>query len=415
MIGYIFDYEAEAVGMKRVECRRYKLDELVDCIRNGSGLEQKLKGQGNTIVENHPYLVGYAFLIGLAVSFLAAHLMVFAISFLFLYFISDFMTKDVHRILPFAPKALLFSLLYILVISAIILITYKVVPMMLKHFPELSNQLQIQIVKELKEAGHKWDLPAYIDVDELKKSILKASSGILQFLANSLTPLYKGVIQFIFALAINLFFYLESETVEEAFTRDPNSLMTFVFKFIQMRLMIFYVYFRQVMGGQVIIALINTLISSVVIFALHLGHPFLMIFVVFFCGLFPVVGNLMSNSVLTINAFAATGMWGTVVCLILLLGIHKLEYFLNSKIIGGIVHLPMAVSLGALVFCDVLLGVPGLILAVPLVLFIRHEFEHVRGYPAGLPLDAAESGPWQTGSADEPGETKAQERPLSKI
>ncbi len=297
--------------MKRVECRRYKLDEMVDCIRNGYGLEETLKNRANTIVEKHPYLVGYAFLIGLAVSFSATHLMVFAISFLFLYFISDFMTKDVHRIVPFAPKALLFSLLYIMVISAIILITYKVVPMMLKHFPELSNQLQVQIVKELKEASHKWDLPAYIDVDELKGSILKASSGILQFLANSLTPLYKGVIQFIFALAINLFFYLESAKVEEAFTRDPNSLMTFIFNFIQMRLKIFYVYFRQVMGGQVIIALINTLISSVVIFALHLHHPFLMIFVVFFCGLFPVVGNLMSNSVLTINAFAATGMWGT--------------------------------------------------------------------------------------------------------
>jgi predicted PurR-regulated permease PerM len=411
-----------AFGMKKVECRRYKLDEMVDCIRNGSSLEEKLKNHGNTIVENHPYLVGYAFLIGLAVSFSTTHLMVFAISFLFLYFISDFMTNDVHRIVPFVPKALLFSLLYILVISAIILVTYRVVPMMVKHFPELSNQLQVQIVKELKEASHKWDLTAYIDVDELKGSILKASSGILQFLANSLTPLYKGVIQFIFALAINLFFYLESEKVQEAFTRDPNSLMTFIFKFIQMRMMIFYVFFRRVMGGQVIIALINTLISSVVIFVLHLHHPFLMIFVVFFCGLFPVVGNLMSNSVLTINAFAATGMWGTVVCLILLLGIHKLEYFLNSKIIGGIVHLPMAVSLGALVFCDVLLGIPGLILAIPLVLFVRHEFEHIGGYPSGFRQEAPEPGDWQTrpagspvGKADELGETDEPSIPVSKI
>jgi len=154
------------------------------------------------------------------------------------------------------------------------------------------------------------------------------------------------------------------------------------------------------MGGQVIIALINTLISTVVIFALDLRHPYLMIFVVFFCGLFPVVGNLMSNSVLTINAFASTGMWGTVVCLILLIGAHKLEYILNSKIIGGIVHLPMAVSLAALIFCDVLLGVPGLILAIPLVLFVRHEFEHIRGLVAGLPQQAVESGQVRAVSSD---------------
>ena len=177
------------------------------------------------------------------------------------------MTGDVHRICPFVPKAVLFSVLYILVIAAIIMITYRVVPMMLKHIPELSNQLQVQIVKELKEASQKWNLQAYVDVDELRGSILKASTTILQFLATSLTPLYKGFIQFVFALAINLFFYSESEKVEQAFTRNPDSLMTFLFKFMQMRLRVFYVYFRRVMGGQVLIALINTLISSVVIFA----------------------------------------------------------------------------------------------------------------------------------------------------
>jgi predicted PurR-regulated permease PerM len=376
--------------MKKDECVRHKLDEMVDCIRNQSGLEGKWETQRNAIVENHPYLIGYVLLTGLAVAFTVSHLLVFAISFLFLFFISDFMTRDVHRIAPFVPKAVLFSVLYILLIWAIIMITYKVVPMMLKHLPELSNQLQVQIVKELKGASQKWDLPAYVDVDALKGSILKASTGILQFLATSLTPLYKGFIQFVFALAINLFFYFESEKVEQAFTRNPDSLMTFLFRFMQMRLRIFYVYFRRVMGGQVIIALINTLISSVVIFGLELRHPFLMVFVVFFCGLFPVVGNLMSNSVLTINAFVATGMWGTLICLVLLVGVHKLEYILNSKIIGGIVHLPMAVSLGALIFCEVLLGIPGLILAIPLALFVRHEFEHIRGLPPNLPEEGVE-------------------------
>jgi predicted PurR-regulated permease PerM len=376
--------------MKKAESLRHKLDKMVDCVRNQSGLEGKSENQRNTIVENHPYLIGYAFLIGLALIFTLSHLLVFAISFLFVFFISDFMTGDVHRIARFVPKAVLFSVLYIMVIWVIILITYKVVPMMLKNLPELSSQLQVEIVKALKAASEKWNLTAYVDVDEVKGSILKASTGILQFLATSLTPLYKGFIQFVFALAINLFFYFESEKVEQAFTRNPDSLMSFVFKFLQMRLRIFYVYFRRVMGGQVIIALINTVISSAVIFGLGLSHPFLMVFVVFFCGLFPVVGNLMSNSVLTINAFAATGMWGTLICLVLLVGVHKLEYILNSKVIGGIVHLPMAVSLGALIFCEVLLGIPGLILAIPLALFVRHEFEHIRGLPPNLPAEEVE-------------------------
>jgi predicted PurR-regulated permease PerM len=50
----------------------------------------------------------------------------------------------------------------------------------------------------------------------------------------------------------------------------------------------------------------------------------------------------------------------------------------------------MAISLGALIFCEVLLGIPGLILAIPLVLFFRHEFEHIRGFPQSPLEDAGE-------------------------
>ncbi len=365
--------------MRKAEGARHKLDEMVDLVRRQSDLERRLESRPNTLIENHPHLVGYAFLAFLAAILVFFHLTVLALSFLFLYFVSDLMTGDIHRALPFVPKAALFALLYTVVVLAIILLSYQVVPMMVKNLPELSNQLRVQVVRDLKTATRRWDLPAYVNVDELKTSIVKASADILHFLATSLTPLYKGVIQFVFALGINLFFYFESDKVEQAFTRNPDSLMTFLYKFSRTRLKIFYIYFRRVMGGQVIIALINTLISLVVIFGLPLRHQFLMVFVVFFCGLFPVVGNLMSNSVLTINAFVAAGMWGTAICLIMLIAVHKLEYFLNSRIIGGIVHLPMAVSLGALIFFEVLLGIPGLILAMPLVLFFRHELENIRG------------------------------------
>jgi len=370
-------------------CAKGELDSLVSTIRHQSGVERNWETQPNTLVEKHPYLVGYAFLMGFAVIFSITHLMVFLISFLFLYFISDFMTKDVHRLVPFVPRAILFSVLYVLVILTITLITYRVVPL-LQNLPEMTSQLQVQIVKEFKAANLKWGLSNYIDIEQLKGAVSKASTGVLSFMVNSLSPVYKGFIQFVFALAINLFCYLETERIERTFTRDPNSLMTFVYRFMQTRLRIFYVYFRRVMGGQVIIALINTIISSIVIFILGLPHPFLMVFVVFFCGLFPVVGNLISNTVLIINAFVSIGTWGSAVCLVLLIGIHKLEYFLNSKIIGGIVHLPMAVSLGALIFCEVLLGIPGLILAIPLTLFVRHEFEHIPGVSPKSPEQATE-------------------------
>lgn len=376
------DKSAEAIREKQD-----KLDILTARIRYGSEVEALWEKRGNILVENHPYLIGYISIIGLAILAFSSHLTTFFLSFLFLYFISDFMANDVRRWMPFLPKMLMFSILYILVIVLILLLTYKIVPGMAKQFPELANQLQTQITRQLKDASHQYNLTRYIDLEHLRAAVVEASSGFLRFLMNSLSPLYKGIIQFIFALVINLFLYLDMEKIDEVFRRKPHSMMGFLYDFIGVRLRIFYFYFKRVMGGQVIISTINTVISAPVIVALGLPHPLLMIFVVFFCGLFPVVGNLVSNSVLCISAFVSIGMWGTGVCLILLVTIHKLEYFLNSRIIGGIVRLPMTISLAALIFCEVLFGIPGLILAIPLTLFLRHELEHIPGFPAGMLRD----------------------------
>jgi predicted PurR-regulated permease PerM len=51
--------------------------------------------------------------------------------------------------------------------------------------------------------------------------------------------------------------------------------------------------------------------------------------------------------------------------------IHKLEYFLNSKIIGGRIRHPMWLTLLALLFGERLLGITGIILAPVVLSFIK--------------------------------------------
>jgi predicted PurR-regulated permease PerM len=359
------------------------LDRTTDNIRCRSELEPLLENRQNTLVQRHPHLVGYAFLFGLVLAFSLSHLMMFIMSFLFLYLISDFMTNDVHRRVPLVPRALLFSLLYVVVVSLIVVLAYKVLPGIARTLPDLANQLQTQTVNEIKRANQVWNLTQYVDINEIRGALIQASTGFLRYLVDNLPPLYKGFIQLIFAMVINVFLYHDMARITHVFDRQPGSLMSFLYRFTEVRLRIFYFYFKRVMGGQFIISAINTAISSVVIIALGLRHPYIMISIVFLCGLFPIVGNLVSNSVLVITAFVSIGLWGAGICLILLIVIHKLEYFLNSKIIGGMVRLPMTVSLAALIFFEVLLGIPGLILAIPLTLFARHELEHIPGFPTG--------------------------------
>ena len=61
------------------------------------------------------------------------------------------------------------------------------------------------------------------------------------------------------------------------------------------------------------------------------------------------------------------------IALIFLVVIHKLEYFLNSKIIGDRIKNPMWLTLIGLVLGEKLMGIPGMILAPVVLHYIKVE------------------------------------------
>jgi predicted PurR-regulated permease PerM len=86
----------------------------------------------------------------------------------------------------------------------------------------------------------------------------------------------------------------------------------------------------------------------------------------------PVIGNLISNTVMVSIALTVSPRLA-LASLIFLVVIHKLEYFLNSKIIGDRINSPLWVTLLALVLGERLLGVPGMILAPVVLNYVRTE------------------------------------------
>lgn len=98
--------------------------------------------------------------------------------------------------------------------------------------------------------------------------------------------------------------------------------------------------FRNIVFAQVRISAINTLFTgiylAVVLPLLGVELPFAktMIVITFIVGLLPVIGNLISNTVIVIVSMShSLGVaFGSLLFLVV---IHKLEYFLNARIIGG--------------------------------------------------------------------------------
>ena len=132
----------------------------------------------------------------------------------------------------------------------------------------------------------------------------------------------------------------------------------------------FYENFEKVMSAQVIISGINTALTSVFVYATSLPYAAIVIVLTFLCGLLPVIGNIISNTIIVGIAFTISPQFAGW-ALLFLISIHKLEYFLNSKIIGGRIRHPMWLTLLALLLGERLLGIPGLILAPVVLSFIK--------------------------------------------
>ena len=126
------------------------------------------------------------------------------------------------------------------------------------------------------------------------------------------------------------------------------------------RFRMFYRSFAMVMGAQISISAINTVLTAIFVVALQLPYALVVIGLTFLCGLLPVVGNLVSNTIIVGIGFTVSPKVA-LFALLFLVVVHKLEYFLNGKIIGHRIRNPLWLTLLALVLGERLLGVPGMI------------------------------------------------------
>lgn len=126
--------------------------------------------------------------------------------------------------------------------------------------------------------------------------------------------------------------------------------------------------FGDVFSAQLRISLINAVLTGlyllVVLPALGYRIPLAptLVGLTFFAGLLPIVGNLLSNTAITIAALTVS-VWLGVASLVFLIVIHKLEYFLNAKIVGGRTNVPTYAMLASMLILESAFGVPGLVAA----------------------------------------------------
>src|SRR5439155_12839636 len=140
--------------------------------------------------------------------------------------------------------------------------------------------------------------------------------------------------------------------------RVKNNLYSICCDQVSRRFRDFYRSFATVMGAQITISLINTALTAMFLLAVRTPHASLLIALTFLCGLVPIVGNLVSNTIIIFVALTISVKLA-ISALVFLIMIHKLEYLLNSKIIGDRIRNPVWLTLIALILGERLMGIPG--------------------------------------------------------
>jgi predicted PurR-regulated permease PerM len=136
--------------------------------------------------------------------------------------------------------------------------------------------------------------------------------------------------------------------------------------------------FRQVVFAQAQISAVNTLLTGIYLaavlplFGIHLPLLKTMIAVTFIVGLLPIIGNLVSNTVIVVISLSVS-LYAAIAALAFLVLIHKLEYFVNARLMGRQIHARAWELLLAMLVMDAAFGLPGLIAAPIFYGYLKDE------------------------------------------
>jgi predicted PurR-regulated permease PerM len=213
----------------------------------------------------------------------------------------------------------------------------------------------------------------FTDWASLKAVGLDTAREQAKVLAGFATGATREVVFLLIGIVVAVSFFLNRTLdLDRDHHRIRDNLYSLTCEAVVERFRLFYQSFTAVMGAQILISAINTALTATFVFAAGLPNAAVIIGVTFLCGMVPVIGNLVSNTIITVIAFTVSPRMA-LLALGFLVVIHKLEYFLNSKIIGDRIRNPVWLTLLGLLLGEKLMGIPGLILAPVVLHYVRAE------------------------------------------
>ncbi|MEH7112633.1 AI-2E family transporter [Neobacillus niacini] len=183
-------------------------------------------------------------------------------------------------------------------------------------------------------------------------------------------------LQILIALLMSLFFLLEKPRLIEFTKKFKTSKIASIYAEIEFFSVKFVSTFGKVIEAQLIIAVVNCVLTTISLWIF--GFPQLggLSIMIFFLGLIPVAGVIISLIPLAIIGYSIGGIMTVLYVFIAIMIIHAIEaYILNPNLMSSKTNLPVFYTFLVLIFSEHFFGVWGLIIGIPVFVFILDVLE----------------------------------------
>lgn len=299
------------------------------------------------------------------------------ITFILTYLINrlhNFITRNVDKVVRI-NRSITILLIYVIMITLLVAAIYYYLPVFIAELTDLVNQVisfydnppsnlpDNLILNFLVESLKDIDLSAYID------------SGF-NFLLSTISDIGKWSLNLFVAIVLSLFFLLEKEKVTNFTAKFKASRMSGLFVELEYFGKKFVHSFGKVIEVQFLIALVNSILSTIFLWIFGFPNLIALAIMIFLLGLIPVMGVIISLIPLCAIAFKIGGLIKIVYVLIMIAVVHAVEtYFLNPKFMSNKTHLPIFYTFLILLVSEHFFGVWGLIVGVPIFMFLLDILE----------------------------------------
>lgn len=305
----------------------------------------------------------------LSLWFLKSVLNILLLTFIFIYITNTIETFIISKSSKYIriKEQLLTLILYIFMFILLAFLLYKYIPILISQSVEVLNKLSnLKINVESENPIFKYVQDAVAEMD-----ITGYSKDGIDVIISFATNIGKGSLNVFIAFMLSMFFMLEKRSLSEFMHKFKDSKISGMWKYIREFGDSFLNSFGKVMQAQILIAFVNSIISIIVLWIMGFPQLVALWAMIFTLSLIPVAGVVISLIPLSLIAYQIGGITNVIWIIGMIVVIHGLEsYILNPKLMSNKTELPVFLTFIVLIVSEHLLGVWGLLIGIPLFIFI---------------------------------------------